>query len=112
MTVSLYAVHQRIQLQKTVLPVMYGGVDFSATPERYTDDISVSSMAAYADKFPPPPADMVARVRAYTMLGDVTADAYAALMPKYGSNGWSACCRLPAMRASRRCPTPRQNWPR
>ena len=84
MTVSLYAVHQRIQLQKTVLPVMYGGVDFSATPERYTDDISVSSMAAYADKFPPPPADMVARVRAYTMLGDVTADAYAALMPKYG----------------------------
>lgn len=84
MTVSLDHVHQRIERQKTVLPVMYGEVDFSATPERYTDDISVSSMATYADKFPPPPADMAARVKAYTMLGDVTADAYAALMPKYG----------------------------
>lgn len=84
MTVSLEQVHQRIEHQKTALPVMYGAVDFSASPERYTDDISVSSMAAYADKFPAPPADMVARVKAYTMLGDVTADAYAMLMPKYG----------------------------
>jgi len=84
MQVSLEHVRQRIAFQKEALPVMYGDVDFSVTPERYTGDISVSSMAAYADKFPPPPADMVARVRAYTMLGDVTADAYAALMPKYG----------------------------
>ncbi|MFN3910633.1 oxygenase MpaB family protein [Hyphomonas sp.] len=84
MQVSLEHVRQRIAFQKEALPVMYGEVDFSAVPERYTEDISVSSMAAYAGKFPPPPADMVARVRAYTMLGDVTADAYAALMPKYG----------------------------
>lgn len=84
MTVSLDHVHQRIEQQKALLPVMYGGVDFSAVPERYTEDISVSSMAAYADRFPAPPADMAARVKAYTMLGDVTADAYAALMPKYG----------------------------
>ncbi|MBY9066609.1 DUF2236 domain-containing protein [Hyphomonas sp. WL0036] len=84
MTASLEHVHQRVEHQKTALPVMYGAVDFSASPERYTDDVSVSSMAAYADKFPAPPADMVARVKAYTMLGDVTADAYAMLMPKFG----------------------------
>lgn len=84
MTATLAEVHQRIQHQKTALPVMYGDVDFEAVPERYTDDITVSSMSAFAKRFPPPPADMVARVRAYTMLGDVTADAYAALIPKYG----------------------------
>lgn len=84
MTTSLEEVHQRVRYQKAALPVMYGDVDFDAVPERYTDDITVSSMSAYAKRFPPPPADMVARVRAYTMLGDVTADAYAALMPKFG----------------------------
>ncbi|HPF23111.1 MAG: oxygenase MpaB family protein [Hyphomonas sp.] len=84
MSVSLADVHKRVEYQKSALPVMYGGVDFDAVPERYTEDITVSSMASYADKFPPPPADMVERVKAYTMLGDVTADAYAALMPQYG----------------------------
>ena len=84
MQVTLEHVRQRIAYQKEALPVMYGEVDFDAVPERYTEDISVSSMAAYADRFPPPPADMVERVKAYTMLGDVTADAYAALIPKYG----------------------------
>ncbi len=84
MQVSLEKVHERIAFQKSALPVMYGDVDFTMTPERYTEDVSVSSMARYADKFPPPPEDMRARVKAYTMLGDVTADAYAALMPEYG----------------------------
>ncbi len=84
MTASLEDVHKRIELQKTALPVMYGDVDFSLVPERYTDDITVSSMKEYAKKFPPPPADMVARVKAYTMLGDIPSDAYAALMPQYG----------------------------
>ena len=84
MTASLEEVHQRIERQKTDLPVMYGDVDFSLVPERYTDDLSVSSMKDYMTRFPAPPADMVARVKAYTMLGDITADAYAALMPQYG----------------------------
>jgi hypothetical protein len=84
MTASLEDVHKRIALQKTALPVMYGDIDFSMVPERYTDDLSVSSMKDYMTRFPPPPADMVARVKAYTMLGDITADAYAALMPQYG----------------------------
>ncbi|MCA8904325.1 MAG: DUF2236 domain-containing protein, partial [Hyphomonas sp.] len=84
MQTSLEQVQQRIEHQKAALPVMYGDVDFSVTPERYTEDVSVSSMKDYAKAFPPPPADMVARVKAYTMLGDVMADAYAALMPQYG----------------------------
>ena len=84
MQTSLEQVQQRIEHQKAALPVMYGDVDFSVTPERYTEDVSVSSMKDYAKAFPPPPADMVARVKAYTMLGDVMAHAYAALMPQYG----------------------------
>ncbi|MCA8899900.1 MAG: DUF2236 domain-containing protein [Hyphomonas sp.] len=84
MSASLADVHARVEHQKTALPVMYGAVDFDAVPERYTDDITVSAMARYADHFPPPPADMVERVKAYTMLGDATADAYAALMPQFG----------------------------
>ena len=32
-------------------------------------------------------AEKVARMRAYTMLGDTVADAYAALMPTYGFRG-------------------------
>lgn len=78
------SIHARIAQQGATLPAMYGDVDFSVLPERYTEDVSVSSIASYADKFPTPPADMVDRVRAYTMLGDVTADAYAALMGEYG----------------------------
>lgn len=81
---SLEQVHERIELQKTALPDMYGDVDFSQTPERYTRDVSESSLPPSLRHMPPPPDDMVARVKAYTMLGDVTADAYAAQMGKYG----------------------------
>lgn len=81
---SLEQVHERIALQKTALPDMYGDVDFSQTPERYTCDVSESSLPPSLRHMPPPPDDMVARVKAYTMLGDVTADAYAAQMGKYG----------------------------
>lgn len=84
MTASLDSVRERIQRQKTMLPEMYGDIDFSIVPERFTEDVSVSSMASYRHKFPPPPQEMVERVKAYAMLGDVAADAYAALMPKYG----------------------------
>ncbi|KCZ54869.1 hypothetical protein HY29_13160 [Hyphomonas beringensis] len=84
MQTSLEHVHERIEGQKMALPMMYGDVDFSQTPERYTENIAESSMASYADKFPVPPAEMRERVKAYTMLGDVTADAYASLMATYG----------------------------
>lgn len=84
MTASLDRVHERIQYQKSALPVMYGNVDFSVVPERFTDDVADSTMSKYAHVFPPVPEEMIERVKAYSMLGDVTADAYAALMGQYG----------------------------
>lgn len=84
MAPSIAQVHERIALQKSALPVMYGDVDFSATPERYTERVEESSLPKSLRHLPPPPADMVERVKAYTMLGDITADAYAALMGEYG----------------------------
>ncbi len=83
MSASLERVYERIQLQKTALPVMYGDVDFGIIPERFTDDADLST-AAGRSQYTQPPSDMIERVKAYTMLGDVTADAYAALIPKYG----------------------------
>lgn len=84
MTPDLQLIHDRIAFQKAALPMMYGDVDFDVTPERYTSDPSVSSIAGFGSKYGAPPAAMVERVKAYTMLGDVTADAYAALMPQFG----------------------------
>ena len=81
---SLAQVQERIAYQKTALPVMYGDVDFSATPERYTEQVEDSSLPKSLRHLPPPPADMKERVKAYTMLGDITADAYASLMGEYG----------------------------
>ena len=86
MTSTLDHVYKRIDLQKTALPVMYGDVDFSLTPERFTADPSESS-AAGSKQYTTPPPEMIERVKAYAMLGDVTADAYAALMPQYGFRG-------------------------
>lgn len=84
MNPSLAQVHERIALQKSALPEMYGNIDFSQSPERYTECVEDSSLPESLRQMPPPPADMVGRVKAYTMLGDVTADAYAALMGEYG----------------------------
>ena len=81
---SLERVRARIVHQKTALPAIYGDVDFSITPERFTDDPRQSMLGRRGGQAAPPPAHMIERVRAYTMLGDVAADAYAALMPKYG----------------------------
>lgn len=86
---SLEALQARVAAQAAVLPAMYGKVDFSITPERFagTPDIpstlkgersEANRRRVLAD------AATVARARAYTMLGDNVADAYAALMPQYG----------------------------
>lgn len=78
---SLWA---RVKAQRDLLPALYGSVDFEEMPERFTDDASV---AIVTDRRPlgvdVTPEDLEI-VRAYTLLGDVVADAYAALMPEYG----------------------------
>jgi len=77
-----------IVAQESLNPVMYGGVDFTALPERYTEKIEPDHAIAgsFAKHLPQllENADRVALVRNYTMMGDRVADAYAALIPEYG----------------------------
>jgi hypothetical protein len=82
MTPALEQVRVRVASQKTALPELYGHIDFDRMPERWTED---ASQAIVKDRAPGGVAMTdyeLELVRAYTMLGDVVADAYAALMPK------------------------------
>ena len=84
MSLSINQVRARVASQKTLLPALYGDVDFDATPERFTAD---PAFAVVHDRKPSGVAveqEDLDRVHAYTMLGDIVADAYAALIPKYG----------------------------
>ncbi len=89
MAVPLQTLQARVLAQKTLIPSLYGDVDFSIVPERFTDELTVKSLLppSHARKFR---AGILAdkarmqRALAYTMLGDNVADAYAALMPEYG----------------------------
>jgi len=81
MTTALEQVRARVASQKTLLPSLYGRIDFDRMPERFTED---PSQAIVQDRAPMGVAmtdHELELVRAYTMLGDIVADAYAALMP-------------------------------
>ncbi len=81
MTTALEQVRARVASQKTLLPSLYGQIDFDRMPERFTED---PSQAIVQDRAPMGVAMTdyeLDLVRAYTMLGDVVCDAYAALMP-------------------------------
>jgi len=87
--ISLQELQQRVHSQKEHIPSLYGNVDFSKTPQRFTADPEVKSQLPrrIANKFRREvlaDQERVERARAYTMLGDTVADAYAALMPQYG----------------------------
>ena len=79
----------KVRAQKTNLPRMYGKVDFDVVPERFTTEPEVRTMlpGPFAKKYRAQVLaneENVRRMRAYTMLGDEVADAYAALTPQYG----------------------------
>src|SRR5512138_1668871 len=89
MTKPLAELKAEVRAQKTAVPALYGKVDFDHVPERFAGDLQSKSMlvepfarrhraAILGD------TDRVERALAYTMLGDVVADAYASLTPKYG----------------------------
>lgn len=83
-TTSIEEVRARVAAQKTLLPALYGQVDFDRMPERFTED---ASEAIVKDRAPMGVAATerdLEIVRAYTMLGDIVADAYAALIPTHG----------------------------
>ena len=70
------------------IPSMYGRVDFSITPERFTveqdavSELGPEVLQRRAELLAN--EELVARIKAYTMHGDPVADAYAALIPKHG----------------------------
>lgn len=79
---------QRVRDQASALPDLFGRFDFDRAPERWAPEAgAVSELSRvrginrgdYLDD-----ADLLARIREYTMLGDRTGDAYAALMPQLG----------------------------
>jgi hypothetical protein len=79
---------KNVAAQAEQIPSMYGRVDFSITPERFTvapgdpNDLEPE----FAERRPELLAneDLVALIKAYTMHGDPVADAYAALIPQHG----------------------------
>jgi len=88
MTASIAELNESIASQATQLPAIYGRVDFSITPERFTvapgDETELAP--EYAERRPQLLAskERVALIKAYTMHGDPVADAYAALIPQHG----------------------------
>jgi hypothetical protein len=80
---------QKVHAQRERIPAMYGQVDFSRVPERFTQDVAdQSSLPSRLAKKRPAlleNEERVALLRSYTMLGDTVADAYAALTPEYGA---------------------------
>lgn len=88
MTQSLDALWEKVRAQKILIPSLYGDIDFDITPERFTDSMDIRSTLPqqFARKHREKilaDHDRVERARAYTLLGDTVADAYAALMPEY-----------------------------
>ncbi|MEV0063567.1 oxygenase MpaB family protein [Nocardia sp. NPDC050718] len=88
MTTAPAEIRARIAQQKFLLPGMYGAIDFTRRPERFTDAPDAeTAIRAELESLRPrllADSDRVATIEAYTMLGDLAADAYAALMPEYG----------------------------
>src|ERR1700722_8543395 len=88
MNASIAELNEKVAAQATLSPSMYGRVDFAINPERFAaepgdetvlgPELSKQRSELLANE------ELVARIRAYTMLGDAVADAYAALMLEYG----------------------------
>ena len=78
----------RVRGQAAALPDLFGRFDFDKPPERWApeaDAVSELSRVRSIDRgdYLDDP-DLLGRIREYTMLGDRTGDAYAALMPRLG----------------------------
>ena len=86
MRISLVELTKKVASQAALIPAMYSRVNFSITPERFA--IEPDAQTEIDPKFAPQRPkllaneEQVARIKAYTMMGDPVADAYAALMPK------------------------------
>ncbi|GAB3206641.1 DUF2236 domain-containing protein [Nocardia tengchongensis] len=80
----------RVRSQRALQPDLYGSIDFDESPFRFTvDPGDKSSLPGWVADREPLLADarVVELMRTATMLGDVVADPYAALAPRYGVQG-------------------------
>jgi len=88
MTIAITELTKKVSAQAEQIPSMYGRVDFSITPERFTVEPGdpTDLEPEFAERRPELLAneDLVALIKAYTMHGDPVADAYAALIPQHG----------------------------
>lgn len=88
MNPSFAEASQKIAAQAAVIPAMYGRVDFAMTPERFTDALGDETELGPEFRARRPELlrneERVALIRAYTMMGDTAADAYAALSAEQG----------------------------
>ena len=88
MNSDVSTIARRVRGQADALPELFGRFDFDKAPERWApeaDAVSELSRVRSIDRasYLEDP-DLLGRIREYTMLGDRTGDAYAALMPRYG----------------------------
>lgn len=90
MTIHYPELADRVRSQSTLQPDLYGDVDLSAVPYRFTadpDDVS-SLPRRIADRAPFLEDEAIVELmRTATMLGDVVADPYATLVDTYGMKG-------------------------
>ncbi len=76
----------RVERQAEQVPAIYGGIDFSAMPERWTTEPAPDAIAGFEELVADIMTDepLVEMMAGYTFMGDPVADAYAARLPDYG----------------------------
>ncbi|WEK44765.1 MAG: oxygenase MpaB family protein [Candidatus Sphingomonas colombiensis] len=85
---ALDSLWNKVEAQRERAPAIYDKIDFHAVPERFT--ATEGDATALSGKYAPDrvallaDAERIEFIRAYTMMGDATADAYAGLMREYG----------------------------
>ncbi|HEX4182535.1 MAG TPA: DUF2236 domain-containing protein, partial [Caulobacteraceae bacterium] len=93
MVETIAELQARVAAQKTLVPLMFGNVDFDVIPERWTEDLSECQGESLQGGTPSllrealEDREFIERLRAYNMLGDNVCDQYAALMPQYTFRG-------------------------
>lgn len=77
---------QQVERQATQVPGIYGQMDFSQSPERFTTIPSGDGLQGFEKMIPDIMADtsLIEMMAAYTLTGDPVADAYAARIPDFG----------------------------
>ncbi|HMS19048.1 oxygenase MpaB family protein [uncultured Sphingorhabdus sp.] len=85
---DIAAIAAKVRSQAELLPALYGHIDFDSTPERFAagpdDRTELTEVKGKRRADFLADTELVARIREYSMLGDITGDAYAALMREYG----------------------------